>query len=291
MRKEPENQNQHKVAQSYLKQFGYIKDDIPMISGMKLGDNHTSNFVIKDILAEINHFDFPIVEDFSMRRHYENTSADIESRLTTILNNIENQKQIPPKDRDILNHLTATMLCKTDKFRDDIIYFLNHSRESAESIVDEITMITGNKNELLTLLHIIEQVNHDSNDKLNLIIGQLTNHLAEVFSYFNKIILQAPVKLGWLTTDNPATIHHQKDRGLLISIDSEIYFPLSRKYCLFMFHKDSEFSQNKLRKLKNHKLNDVNEETLEQVNRITARNYSKYLFFFEEIEEHYFGMK
>tara|TARA_R110002050_G_scaffold297339_2_gene458598 strand:+ start:149 stop:1000 length:852 start_codon:yes stop_codon:yes gene_type:complete len=273
----PEIQRQHRLSRVYLKKFGYQTDGEWMISVAKIGSKKTDNVKISEFTAEENIFDLPF-EDYEFRRHFETSSGRLESDYNRLCNNIKNQKQITSRDKDLLNHFVPNILCRTSNFR-GFIHKLIQDVETRKSLLEEITLFQGDKAETADLLDILKPEVH-----LNIVIGTLMNHLVFIFKRFNKVILKCPEDYGWLTTDNPVFIDFQNNDEWVLPIDSEIFFPLTKEYCLFMFNENSELNSNPLRKLNRDKVNKLEFETFENITSKISRNLDEYLIFYERYE-------
>ena len=276
MKKEPEIQKQHRLSQVYLKKFGFEENDNWKISVLKLGNESTGIHLISEFTTEINIFDYPF-SDPEIKRHFENTSNKVENFYNRVLNNIQNQKRITPRDKDLLNNFVPNLLCRTSHFR-NFIKLLLEDKKTKKKLLDEITLFQEDNRQTEFLLEIFEPNNH-----LNITIGTLMNHLVHVFRSFKKVVLKAPDSYSWLTTDNPVIIDKQDNYEWIIPIEAEIYFPLSKKYCLFLFNSNSDKKNNKLRNLKIDKVNLVDYGTFDSINKIIVHNIDQYLIFSEKM--------
>ena len=110
------------------------------------------------------------------------------------------------------------------------------------------------------------------------------HYLSNIFKHFNKVFIKDFENIGWLTTDSPVHLDTQKKCGVLIPIESEIYLPLSKDFCLFMYHPSSEIQTNPLRKLKKDRINEIDFETFEKISKKMTFDYDKYLIFNTEYE-------
>lgn len=248
-----------------------------MVSIMELGKGKTENVKISEFTAEENVFDLPF-KDFELKRHFENLSGRLESDYNRLINNIENQKKLTPKDKDLLNYFVPNILCRTTHFRFFIKGLINDI-DTRKKLLNEITIFKKDDGQTKFLLDILKPEAH-----LNIVIGTLMNHMVHVFSNFKKVILKSPKGYGWLTSDNPIYIDFQEKHEWIIPIESELYFPLSRKYCLFLFHQESEFKSNPLRNLRQDKVNQIDFDLFDELANKIARNLDKYLIFSERYE-------
>lgn len=277
MKNHPEIQKQHRLSQVYLKKFGYQEDEEWMVSIMELGKGKTENVKISEFTAEENVFDLPF-KDFELRRHFETLSGRLESDYNRLINNIENQKKLTPKDKDLLNHFVPNILCRTTHFR-FFIKGLIDNIDTRKKLLNEITIFKKDDGQTEFLLDILKPEAH-----LNIVVGTLMNHMVHVFSHFKKVILKSPKGYGWLTSDNPIYIDFQEKHEWIIPIESELYFPLSREYCIFLFHQESELKSNPLRNLMQDRVNQIDFDLFDKLANRIARNLDKYLIFSERYE-------
>jgi uncharacterized protein YutE (UPF0331/DUF86 family) len=274
---EPEYQKQHRISQVYLKQFGYKKENEYWLSVQKIGNKKTENVLIKDFTTETNIFDLPI-DDFEIKRHFENLSGEVENFYRTVISNLHNQKMLTGKNKDVLNHFVANLLCRTNPFRTFINDLLSDN-ESRELLIKEVTMYSNDAdNNKMVLEHF------GIDYQLNIFIGTVMNHLVHVFRNFKKVIIRDYQNHGWITTDNPVFIDRQNNYQWLIPIESEIYLPLSKDFCLFMYHPNSELKTNSLRNLRTDKVNTISFDKFESISLEIGRNFYEYLIFCTEMD-------
>ena len=119
-------------------------------------------------------------------------------------------------------------------------------------------------------------------------LRSLMNHLVQVFRKFQFIILKDFDNRGWFTSDNPVIVDKQNNHSWIVPLETEIYFPLSKDYCLFMFHEDSEIKTNPLRHLTINKISDSDEVTHKSICDRTLHNDNEYLIFPTEIDKTFF---
>lgn len=278
MKEEPTYQGQHRISQVYLRQFGYPSDKPVKLSVYEAGKEITSNVKISDFTKEINVFDLPFT-DPELKRHFENTSNIIETRYPVVISNLKHQNLLTSKDKDVLNHFVANILCRTYPFRTFIDNLLRQP-DTRDKFINEMTMFSDNSKETKDLLSLFK-----IDYQLNLAIGTLMNHLVHVFRSFNKVIIKGAENKGWLTTDSPIFHDKQGHHEWIVPIESEFYFPLSKDFCLFMYHPESEKNSNPLRELKPDRVNDVDFETFEEITKKIVFDYDKYLIFNQHIED------
>ena len=277
MKEEHLFQNQHRISKVYLKQFGYKKDEDYWLSVLKIGDKITENVLIDKFTTEINIFDLP-VDNFEIKRHFENLSSQVENFYRTVISNLQNQKMLTGKNKDVLNYFVANLLCRSNPFRDFLTALLNNN-ETRDRLIEEVTIFSNDSEGTRKFL------THFGKDiQLNIFIGYVMNHLVYVLSKFKKVIMRDYNNKGWITSDNPVYIDRQNNHQRLVPIEAEIFLPLSKEFCLFMYNPNSTINTNPLRKLRIDKVNTVSFETFEEISYKVARNYYEYLIFCTEIE-------
>jgi len=274
-----EYQGQHRISQIYLKQFGYQKDDEWYISVWHKSDNHTDNLQVKNFTKETNVFDLPY-EDIELRRHFENISSkELESRYEMVIKSIHNQKNLNTRNKSILFHFVANLICRALPHRDFLNTLLLNA-DTREIFLEEIT--TFEEKSLPVLKEALSTLK--SEYQLNMVLGQIMNYLAQVFKTFNCVILKDHENKGWFTSDNPINIDKQGNFSYIIPPEAEIYFPLSKDYYLFIFNEESEIKTNPLRKLRKNKINEIDEATHKMLCDKVTWNENRYLIFPTEIE-------
>ncbi len=244
--------------------------------------SHTDIELIEDFSKEVNIFDLPY-DDFKLRRHFENTSGIIETNYETVIKTLTHQKQLIPRHKDLLCHYVANLICRTKPYRDFYNQLLKNE-QTRNKFLNEITMFDeASLTELKEALDILK-----ADFQLNIAIGFLMNHLVRIFRAFNFIILKDYDNRGWFTSDNPVILDKQNNHSWIIPIETEIYFPLSKDYCLFMFHKESEIKTNLLRNCNTNKITQSDEVTHKNICDRTLHNDNEYLIFPAEIGKTYF---
>ncbi len=277
MKTEPKYQKQHKVSQVYLKQFGYKRDEEWWLSVYKAGNKITENIRINNFTTETNIFDLPY-QDAELKRHFENQSSFIENHYPTIISNLHNQKRLTFKNKDVLNHFVANIMCRTNPFRSFIHDLLKYS-DTRDKFINEMTMFSNDTKEIRIFLKKFK-----IEFQLNLAIGILMDHLVQVFRKFEKVVIRECEGKGWLTTDSPVYLDKQGRHEWIIPIESEIYLPLSKDFCLFMYHPNSVINTNPLRNLKIDRVNNVSMDTFDNITRKIVMDYDEYLIMNIEVE-------
>lgn len=261
----PENQNQHRVSQVYLKQFGYKIDEKWWVSVYRLGHTSTENLLVSNFTADFNVFDAPY-GDIEFRRNFEIQCGKIEAYYPIIISNLINQKQLTAKNIEVLCHFVASLLCRSISFT-GFIEMILRKKAACKRFINEICMFTEHKPILQEVLNIVPV-----ELQLNTILGSVTAHLIEVLRYFNFLVIEKPTSIPWMTTDNPVVIDRKENFEWLLSPDTEIYLPLSGDFCLFGFHDEATDKTNPFRSLKENKINKISFEEFEVVQKKISWN-------------------
>ena len=140
----PENQNQHRVSQIYLKQFGYLDADEWKVSVYRLGHLSTENLQISQFTADFNIFDAPY-GDIEFRRNFEIQCSKVENFYPIIISNLRNQKQLTGKNVEVLCHFIASLLTRSLPFT-NFIQMILRDEQACRKFIDEVCMFTENKN-------------------------------------------------------------------------------------------------------------------------------------------------
>lgn len=275
--REPTHQKQHRISQVYLKQFGYEKDEKWWVSVYQVGKETTDNVLIENFTTETNIFDLPF-NDFRLKRHFENTSGIIENYYKKVILNLHNQKKLTQKDKDLLCHFVPNLMCRTEPFRGFIDSLLKNS-DTRDKFLNEITLLTGENKDIKSQLSELR-----IEFQLNVAICTLMNHMVTVFRDFQQVVIKDFDNKSWLTTDNPVFMDKQGHFEWIIPIEAEIYFPLSKDFCLFMYNDKSELFENKLRQLKVDKVNEVDFSTFEGITNKVLTNLKEFMIMPVELE-------
>jgi hypothetical protein len=267
-------QGQHRISQIYLKQFGYDEMGEWKISVWYKGDNQTRNLLVENFTKETNAFDLPY-GDINFRRNFENESSrKLESRYKTVINNIVNQKKINERTRGVLFHFVANLICRAIPHRNFFNQLLN-DEQTKDKFIGEITMFNESElPDIKKLLPLLEPEFH-----LNTLLETIMMHIVKVFYTFDCVILEDYDNRGWATSDNPVIIDFQQNYNWVIPVEAEIYFPLSKDYLLFMFHKESKVKTNPLRNLTSKNLHKCDELMHKQIWDKIFKNECNYIIF------------
>ncbi len=253
----PAYQKQHKIPEVYLKKFGYLNDEGKCC--ISILDKHRRcifNETTKKFSKEINLFDFPF-DNLDENRLIEDNFGLIENEYNTLVKIIENQKRIIDPYKEILIQFVSRLICGADNNR---AYYkgLYENEKLREGFLEEISMFEDESVQR-ELVKIYSALGALKIDYMNAIIYSMMGFLNKVLACFNMLFLKFPEQY-WLTSDNPVIVDRQENYDWIIPIESEMYIPLSKTICMFMFHKNSQKQNNPLRKLEKDKVHLINEE-------------------------------
>lgn len=230
----PKVQEQHRLGQVYLKQFGY-QDNAKKwwVSVLKLGQEYTEKKSIKSFTKEPNIFDLPL-KDMVGKRLFESMSGELETHYPKVVAEIEATKRLSEESWGLLLQFMVNLLCKTKPYRAFIQNILES--EQRNYFLDEIMLFFSPEEKK----HIIETTNKLPLDKqLNPIMIPVCIYLIGRLGHsdFSYVVFEDYDNRGWITTDNPVVLLNDIDEFSILSIQTEVYFPISKKYCLYMDHK------------------------------------------------------
>jgi hypothetical protein len=271
---EPTDQGQHRISQVYLRQFGYKdKNGKNWISVWKLGEEYTDNKSIKSFTKEVNIFDLPF-KGIKYKRLFEELNCDIESYYPRILSDLKKNEKLTDKSKAFLISLVVNFLCRTEPFRNLIKTIL--LSDQRDIFLKEITSFLPDIDKYLD--NFLKTVK--SENTLNFTLISVWYYMCHKLtsSNFDYVIIQDFNNRGWYTTDNPVVIINNVDFHTLVSKETEIYFPISADYCLYLDHMDYNRSRS-LRGDQNHELIIASKKLHEKIMDLLWKNASQYVIF------------
>ena len=269
---QPEKQNQHRVPQVYLKQWGYkAADKRWYIFTIDKESKQVKEFRVDGFSTAVNVFDY-LSDDPQEKRHYEITAGVVEKKYHTVVRSIQYQKMLNTLHEDLLRHFIASLICRSEVFRDFFTEMLADDRR-VDNILGEITTF---ENEMPSMLGLTLKI-AEPDERMSLVQGIVTNYISKALRRFKSAILRDFNDLNWFTSDNPVHMDLQNDYESIISPDSEIYLPLSPNLCLFLFCEASEKNANPLRRLAPNRIHDIDYETFQIINHRLIHNGVKEL--------------
>lgn len=259
--KYPPKQDQHKLPQVYLKQFGYQHGDKWYVSVFQKGDNFTRQKSIKSFTAETNVFDIES-EDDRFTRVFESMNGDLENLYHEMLNELSKNDKVSDKCWEIIVQLTPNIMVRSDFWRDFVTGILE--TEHKETFLDiTLSVHTKSKEELTELkkkyFYKVISKEEITQTIINRILIHFMNYFFHHLKRFDLVILKAPEGKGFFSSDNPVNFKPNQEEGKLgmFSKDTEVFFPLSDRFLAYFYHKNSTQKNPLFRNLENRGIYNV----------------------------------
>jgi len=260
--KYPLNQMQHKIPQVYLKQFGYLENNQWKVSIIQKGEKFSRQKSIGSFTAETNIFDIES-EDDRLPRIFESLNADLENLYPKILKDVSENDEVSDESWSILIQLAPNLMIRSDFWRDFVRDVINS--DNKETFIDITFSIHTNSIDELRELKEQEfykaiKKSELTNSIINRILLHFSNYVFHHLRSFNIIVLKAPEGKEFFTSDNPINFKANQLEGKLglFSVDTEIYFPLSKHYLAYFYHSNSK-KKSLLRQLDNRKIYNIDD--------------------------------
>lgn len=260
----PPNQDQHKLPQVYLKEFGYLNKEQWTVSVQKRDEKFTRQKSIGSFTSETNVFDIES-EDDRFPRMFESLNCDLENLYREMLKDIDDNDEIPDKCWEIIVQFTPNMMVRSDHWRDFIKEILE-SKNKNTFLEITISVLSKSFEDLQSLkeknFYKVISEGELTNSKLNRVLILFLNYIFHHLRTLNLIILEAPEGKEFFTSDCPVNFKPNQIEGKkgLFSINTEVYFPLSPKYLAYFYFEGAKTSNPILRVLKNrgiYKIADI----------------------------------
>lgn len=275
------DQGQHRVSQVYLKQFGFQdKNKKWQISTWKIGDEYTSYQSIKKFTKELNIFDLPS-RDIKVKRTFEDFNGTLETHYPNVIKEIKINRKLSERALAILAQFMINLLCRSVPFRDMIEHLLRS--EKRDYFLKEITYYHNDKGRQLT--ETLKNIKIDY--QLNLVIFSVWYYYVNTLtsSNFDYVLIEDFDNRGWVTTDNPVIIKNSINEATLFSRETEIYFPISKDYCIYIDHRYYDRS-NRLRGPNSQELITADDQLHNKIMDVIWRNAYKYVIYPTDIGIH-----
>jgi len=263
----PPNQDQHKLPQVYLKEFGYLNKEQWMVSIINKGEKFTRQKSIGSFTVETNVFDIES-EDDRFPRMFESLNCDLENLYHEMLKDLDDNDEVPDKCWEIIVQFTPNMMVRSDFWRNFVKGILE-SEHKITFLEITISVLSKSYNDLENLkekdFYKLISNGELTNGKLNRVLILFLNYILHHLNPLKLIVLEAPEGKEFFTSDCPVNFKPNQLEGKLglFSIDTEVYFPLSPKYLAYFHFEGSENSNPILKKLKNrgiYKVMDIMSE-------------------------------
>lgn len=242
--------DQHRVSAVYLKEFGFREDEQWKITTLekekrelmqRIGKRWVGEKSIDSVTTAPNEFDLNGAHP-DLRRLLEENFSKIESDYPKLVAEI-NSGALMDETASKIAHFIASLLIRSKQFR-EVINRILHLSNASTFLEHMCVLMEPNTVQALVAKVMDIPIEHRLNHACILVWHQLSIKLAS----FEMVIMKDYDNSGWSTSDEPVILQHNFTRNSILSIDTELWFPLSKDYCLFMYHKKSRYRQHPLRK-------------------------------------------
>ena len=280
--KQPANQNQHKVPQVYLRQFGYKFHEQFKVSVLKLGEKFTRQKSIESFLAETNHFDIES-EVPEIERVFESLNCDIETEYLGIISDLENDGVLSEKSFAVLLQLIPNFIVRSDNWRSIVNFIL--SSDAKETFLKVICVHRAESFEDLENKDFFRVMMDNPVDEIiNRALLFFTEHLLRRIGHYEIVIIEAQDGKPWFTSDNPVILENRSSRLEIMKKESEIYFPISPKYLAYLHFSESDDKVNELRGYNTNQIYQATDEQNSDIQQKIMKNAHNFVIFDEEFK-------
>lgn len=272
----PEKQNQHKLPQVYMRQFGYVRNGQFKVSVLERGEKHIRQKSIKSFLAEVNIFDIAS-DDARIVRSFEELNGAFENHYLRMVSDLNEDGQLSEKSFALLLQFIPNLLAQSDQMRAMVTGLLNSDVKT-----NFLKIICAHKAKSFEDLEKQDFYRFmvDSPVDAGIINRALlffTDYLFQRTAHFDIVIIKSQEDKPWYTTDNPIIFENRTLKFEIMGQDSEVYFPLSPKYLLYLHFSDADDKENPLRHLKNNNIHIADDNENNELQRKIMGNAHKYV--------------
>jgi hypothetical protein len=232
---------------------------------------------IESVTAENNIFD--LIEENNNSTLFEDLNGKIETWYPQIINDIKNNSNLSEFNEGILIQFIPNLLCRVETFRQLIRKHLYSSNR--EYFLNSMCAFQEDKG--ITFMSKIDSLSIES--QINPTCFMVMDHIMNKLSYFDYVIVREYANRGWITSDNPVVLNNNISENSIFSINTELYFPLSKEYCIFFSHPNANKKDNILRSYKSRTIIDATEEIQEMIYEKIRINADKLIFSPLKIDE------
>jgi hypothetical protein len=242
--------DQHRVSAVYLREFGFKEGEQWKITTLekkkrelmqRIGKRWVGEKSIDSVTTAPNEFDLKGA-DPDLRRLLEENFSKIETDYAKLVAEV-NSGSLRDETAAKIAHFIASLLIRSKRFREVIDRILSLS--NAGTFLEHMcVLMEPNTTQALVAKVMAIPIEHRLNHACVLVWHQLSIKLAS----FEMVVMKDYDNSGWSTSDEPVILQNNFTSNSILSIDTELWFPLSKDYCLFMYHKNSPHRQHPLRK-------------------------------------------
>ena len=169
-------QGQHRISQTYLKQFGYKdKDGKNLISVLNKQTNYIENKFIRNFGREDNLFDLPLS---GSEHKLEELNSKLETHYPKIITELKSNGKLSDERATNLLDFFPNLLCRTTNFSIVIQHFLKSDKR--DIFFDEITSHNPEWRYFLSELHKLK-----SEKEINLVLPVVMDYFSLSFQHYN----------------------------------------------------------------------------------------------------------
>ncbi len=275
-------QNQHKVPQVYLRQFGYLFKEHYKVSVLEIGDNFTRQKSIESFLSLSNIFDIDTKVP-EIKRVFEQLNSDIENEYIDIIKGLEEKGFLSEKSYAVLLQLIPNLVVRSDNWRSKIYSLL--TSELKHNFLKIICAHHADSfEELETKFFYRIMADNPVQEVINRASLFFMDYLLRRIEHFEIVILHAQEDKTWFTSDNPVVMKNRTAKFEFMTKDSEIYFPISPKFLAYLHYKDSDDKINELRSLKSNIIHVATEKQNWDLQELIMKNADKYIIVSGELK-------
>ncbi|MDQ7948454.1 MAG: DUF4238 domain-containing protein [Pedobacter sp.] len=273
--KQNKKQNQHKLPQVYMRRFGYEINGHCKVSVLKMGERHTRQKSIESFLSDINIFDIDS-DDPKIVQSFEDLNGRFETEYPNMISDLEKNGHLSEKSFAMLLQFIPNLIARSDTTRNLVTDLLcTDAKENFLKIICAHTAKSFEDLEQKDYFRVLSDSPLDNNI-INRVLIFFTSYLFQRTAHYSIVILESQEDKPWFTTDNPIIFENQIHKFEIMGKDSEIYFPLTPRFLIYLHFHGSDDKTNPLRQLENNKIYKVDDEQnieLQQKIMINAHQY------------------
>lgn len=252
---------QHRVSAVYLREFGFLEGNQWKITTMVKSEMAKMREVNKiwigaksvdSVTVELNEFDLHGLRP-DIKRLLEEGFGIIETKWPKITEEV-NTGKVSDETQAYINHFISSLLIRSKRFREMISHHI--AQLYARQFLTDMG-IWLDKKEVEALVDIIMGVPVEQ--RLNHACVLVWHHLASKLATFHSVYIKDYQNSGWSTSDDPVVLQNNFATNSILSINTELYFPLSKDWLVYMYHGNATMAMNPLNGVKNGTFLEGNE--------------------------------
>ncbi|MBL7910426.1 MAG: DUF4238 domain-containing protein [Bacteroidia bacterium] len=275
----PTNQDQHIIPRVYLKKFGYVNQNNQwMVSVLKRGENFSRQKSIEGFTIATNHFDIES-EDIRIQRMFEQLNGELENEYNSIIDELIEGSKIIDKSCAMILQTIGNLTCRSDIWRNWVFGILNHAnkRTFLMSILGHNATSFADLNSILERPHYRILLDLSPEQAINRVLLYFLEHLWIRLQHYEIVILKSQEQKPWFTSDNPVVLLNRTRRFECLCPESEIYFPLSPDYLVYIHYPGSNDKRNKMRSYQPNIIHEATDSQNEGLQKLIIRNSNQYV--------------